>query len=104
MTRLEYSGLILTNLVRDEFVVVAVIVPVVRHCFVVLFVLCCASCGRHRIWTIFGLCRGPYSLLIFPKRTMQDAAQFVQLTHTLCYNLARAEKATDRKKVAVVRH
>ena len=27
----EYSGLILTNLVRDEFVVVAVIVAVVRH-------------------------------------------------------------------------
>ena len=26
----EYSGLILTNLVRDEFVVVAVIVAVVR--------------------------------------------------------------------------
>ena len=27
----EYSGLILTNLVRDELVVVAVIVAVVRH-------------------------------------------------------------------------
>ena len=27
----EYAGLILTNLVRDEFVVAAVIVAVVRH-------------------------------------------------------------------------
>ena len=31
----EYSGLILTNLVRDEFVVVAVIVAVVRSVIVV---------------------------------------------------------------------
>ena len=30
---------------------------------------------------------------------MQDAAQFVQLTETLCYDLARAEKATDGKNV-----
>ena len=29
---------------------------------------------------------------------MQDAAQFVQLAQTLCYDLARAEKATDGKK------
>ena len=32
------------------------------------------------------------------EETMQDAAQFVQLTQTLCYDLARAEKATDGKK------
>ena len=29
---------------------------------------------------------------------MQDSAQFVQLAQTLCYDLARAEKATDGKK------
>ena len=28
---------------------------------------------------------------------MQDSAQFVQLAQTLCYDLARAEKATDGK-------
>ena len=28
---------------------------------------------------------------------MQDFAQFVQLAQTLCYDLARAEKATDGK-------
>ena len=47
------------------------------------------------IWTVYG------SMLSFdtPKEeTMQDAAQFVQLTQTLCYDLARAEKATDGKK------
>ena len=32
------------------------------------------------------------------EKTMQDAAQFVQLAQTLCYDLARAEKATDGKK------
>ena len=31
------------------------------------------------------------------EETMQDAAQFVQLTQTLCYDLARAKKATDGK-------
>ena len=30
---------------------------------------------------------------------MQDFAQFVQLAQTLCYDLARAEKATDGKKL-----
>ena len=29
---------------------------------------------------------------------MQDIAQFVQLAQTLCYDRARAEKATDGKK------
>ena len=29
---------------------------------------------------------------------MQDIAQFVQKAQTLCYDLARAEKATDGKK------
>ena len=29
---------------------------------------------------------------------MQDIAQFVQLAQALCYDLARAEKATDGKK------
>ena len=46
------------------------------------------------IWTV-------WVLLSFdtPKEeTMQEAAQFVQLTQTLCYDLARAEKATDEKK------
>ena len=42
-----------------------------------------SSCGRHRIW--------------LEEETMQDAAQFVQLTQTLCYDLA-SEKATDGKK------
>ena len=31
---------------------------------------------------------------------MQDSAQFVQLAQTLCYDLARAKKATDGKKCA----
>ena len=29
---------------------------------------------------------------------MQDIAQFVQMAQTLCYDLARAEKATDGKR------
>ena len=29
---------------------------------------------------------------------MQDITQFVQMAQTLCYDLARAEKATDGKK------
>ena len=33
---------------------------------------------------------------------LQDAAQFVQLTQTLCYDLTRAKKATNRKKDAHV--
>ena len=48
-----------------------------------------------KIWTVYG------SMLSFdtPKEeTMQDVAQFVQLAQILCYDLARAEKATDGKK------
>ena len=48
------------------------------------------------IWTAYG------SMLSFdtPKEeTMQAGAQFVQLAQTLYYDLARAEKATDRKKI-----
>ena len=33
---------------------------------------------------------------------MQDSAQFVQLAQTLCYDLARAKKATDGKKIVLV--
>ena len=36
-------------------------------CVFVCFV-CFSSFGRHRIWTISGLCMGPCSLLILPKR------------------------------------
>ena len=53
------------------------------------------SSRMDNFWTVYG------SMLSFdtPKEeTMQDAAQFVQLTQTLCYDLARAEKATDGKK------
>ena len=32
------------------------------------------------------------------EETMQDVAPFVLLAQTLCYDLARAEKATDGKK------
>ena len=32
------------------------------------------------------------------EETMQAAEQFVQLTQTLCYDLAKAKKATDGKK------
>ena len=52
----------------------------------------------NNIRTVYG------SMLSFdaPKEeTMQDAAQFVQLAQTLCYDLARAEKATDGKKNVV---
>ena len=46
-----------------------------------------------------GLRTGPCSLLIPRMRNMQDIAQFVQMAQTLCYDLARAEKAKDEKKV-----
>ena len=54
-------------------------------------------CATERIcrYDVYG------SMLSFdtPKEeTMQDVAQFVQLAQTLCYDLARAEKATDGKK------
>ena len=74
---------------------------------VCLFLVC--------LWSLFGSCLlfvlgdciafglpglriGPCSLLIPPRGNMQDIAQFVQLAQTLCYDLARAEKATDGKK------
>ena len=47
------------------------------------------------LWTVYG---SMLSLDIPKEKTVQDAAQFVQLTQTLCYGLARAEKATDGKK------
>ena len=36
--------------------------------WVLWFFVCFSSCGCHRIWTIFGRCMGPCSLLILPKR------------------------------------
>ena len=42
-----------------------------------------------------------HTLFWYPKEgMMQDSAQFVQLAQTLCYDLARAEKATDGKNIA----
>ena len=45
-------------------------------------------------WTVY------WSTLSFdsPMRETQDTAQFVQMAQTLCYDLARAEKAKDGKK------
>ena len=67
--------------------------------FVCVFFLAWSPSHMDNIWTEYG------SMLSFgtPKEeTMQDAAQFVQLTQTLCYDLARAEKATDGKNVSVL--
>ena len=82
-------------------------------CLVLLF--CFAFVGFVLLWFLFVLCvllrmvaiaYGQYldcdgSMPSFdtPKEeTIEDAAQFVQLTQTLCCDLARAEKTTDGKK------
>ena len=87
---------------RCPFVVVLFCLGFRGFCLLVLCAVSLLPGGRHHIWTCWTVY---WSMLSFdtPMREMQDFAQFFQMAQTLCYDLARAEKATDGKKKATDR-
>ena len=62
-------------------------------CFV-----CFASYGRHRTWTIFGLCMRPCSLLILPKRRRCKMLHNVQLTQNCVTTWREPRRRRTEKK------